>query len=318
MYELKVHFIDVGQGDSALVQLPSGQSVLIDAGDGGAAEKVVRYLHDQDITKIDHLIATHPHENHIGGMIYVLKQFPVGKVYMPKVGHTSRAYQTFLTTIQEQGLKITEAKAGVTLDMGAGITASFVAPNNDSYGNLNNYSAVLSLTYGATTFLFTGDAEALAESEMLLAQHDLASDVLKVGHHGCETSTTDGFLRAIFPSIAIISVGKGNDYGHPADSVLDRLESYGAKIYRTDRHGSIVVSSSGRTLSVATEKEPAGGEQTQPTPEPTGMQYIGNKNSGKFHLPTCSTLPIEKNRVYFNSREEAIAAGYDPCKNCKP
>lgn len=299
---LTVHFINVGQGDSIFIASPDGQNILIDAGDGRAAGAVVRYLHDRNVTKVDYLIATHPHEDHIGGMVYVLRQFPVDKVYMPRASHTTRTYRTLLTTIQELGLKITEAKAGVTLDVGPDIVAAFIAPNENSYDNLNNYSAVLRLVYGDSAFLFAGDAEALSEREMTLYAEEISADVLKVGHHGSDTSTTEDFLVAVAPVIAVISVGNDNPYGHPHASVLERLALHGVQVYRTDQHGTVVVSSSDQRITVAIEKA------APPVQTSTGIQYIGNKNTRKFHLPTCKSLPLEKNQVYFESRAKAIEA----------
>lgn len=256
--------------------------------------------------------ATHPHEDHNGGLIYPMMQFPVGKVYMPRAVHTTRTYERLLLTIQEQGLKVTEAKAGVVIDGGSEVTMVFVGPVGDSYSNLNDFSAVLKLTYGETSSLFTGDAEYIAEWDMIDSGVDLSADVIKVDHHGSNSSTTAEFLRAAAPVIGVISVGKGNDYGHPSPSVIDRLIRLGVEVYRTDQHGSIVVNSDGTNIEVMTEKEPS------QSPSPPTHKYIGNKNSKKFHHLNCSDLPAEHNRVYLYSRQEAIDGGFVPCKLCNP
>jgi len=312
---LEAHFIDVGQGDSAFIRFPSGQVMLIDGGTGNAAGKVVAYLKDQGITRIDHLIATHPHEDHIGGLIYVMMQFPVENVYMPRVANNTRVYERLLLTIKEKDLKVTEIKAGLTLDGGPGVNAIFVAPVSDSYSDLNNFSAVLHLAYGQSSFLFTGDAENLAEREILASGADIRSDVLKVGHHGNNTSTSEDFLIAVAPSIAVISVGEGNDYGHPSPSVLALLAKHEVRVLRTDHHGSIVVSSNGETISVIVEKP---GEDPNPAPLPPPTLYIGNKNSKVFHRTNCRSLPAEHNQVRLSSYEDAIEKGFRPCQNCKP
>lgn len=201
---LEVHFIDVGQGDSALISFPSGQVMLIDGGTGNAAGKVVGYLRDQGISEIHHLIATHPHEDHIGGLIYVMMQFPVKNVYMPRAANNTRAYERLLLTIKENDLKITQVKAGLTLDVGSGVDAVFVAPVSDSYSNLNNFSAVLHLTYDQSNFLFTGDAEKLAEREILASS--------KTHLFSVALGAWVDSIVAIFNRVAIPKLFKVNDF----------------------------------------------------------------------------------------------------------
>jgi len=246
---LTVHFIDVGQADSILIQLPNDQTILIDAGNNADSDLVVDYLKQQGVSKLDHVIGTHPHEDHIGGLDVAIKSFDVDNVYLPRVSHTSQTFKDLLLAIQAKGLKITEAKAGVGLDVGQGLSAKFVAPNSSSYEDLNNYSAVLKLTYGQTSFLFTGDAEAESESEMLRAGYDLSADLLKVGHHGSDSSTTPSFLQAVSPGYAVISVGTDNDYGHPAPETIARLDDAGVKIFRTDEQGTIIATSDGQSIT---------------------------------------------------------------------
>lgn len=308
---LTVHYIDVGQGDSILVQLPSGQTILIDGGTASAGYTVVSYLNSLGIPRIDHLIATHPHEDHIGGLITVLKEIPVDKVYMPRATHTTRTFENLLLLIQEKGLRITAAKAGVALDIGQGASATFVSPAGESYDNLNNLSAVLRISYGDTSFLFTGDAEALSEREMMASNLSIRADVLKVGHHGSNTSTSEAFLGAVMPTLAVISVGGGNTYGHPHLEVLARLAKHGVQVYRTDINGTVVVVSDGKVLRVRIERE-------EETPDPVPIMYIGNRNSKKFHRPSCRSLPAPHNRVELKSREETIEKGFAPCKICNP
>jgi len=255
---------------------------------------------------------------------------------MPKTTHTTRTYENLLLAIKDRGLKITTAKAGLDIDVGQGIEAKLVAPNSDSYQNLNDYSAVLRLVYGNTGFIFTGDAESVSELEMINSGYSLKSDVLKVGHHGSSTSTTPAFLNAVSPKYAVISCGKDNSYGHPHQEVITRLNNTGVIIYRTDESGTIIAESDSSTITFDKEpseiKEAPPGE-SEPLPVPIidpipvpitetdddiDDSYIGNKNTKKFHLPTCSSLPAQHNRVYFKTRDEAIKAGFDPCKICRP
>ena len=332
--KLRVHFIDVGQGDAILIQFPSGQNMLIDAGED--ENIVASYIASQGIIRLDHVIATHPHADHIGGMAKVIKSFEIAKIYMPRTTHTTRTYENLLLAIKDKGLKITTAKAGLDIDVGDGIEAKLVAPNSDSYQNLNDYSAVLRLVYGNTSFIFTGDTESVSELEMINSGYSLKSDVLKVGHHGSSTSTTPAFLNAVSPKYAVISCGKDNSYGHPHQEVITRLNNTGVIIYRTDESGTIIAESDGSTITFDKEpseiKEAPPGE-SEPLPVPIidpipvpitetdddiDDSYIGNKNTKKFHLPTCSSLPAQHNRVYFKTRDEAIKAGFDPCKICRP
>lgn len=251
---LEVHYIDVGQGDCILIKLPNSETFLIDAGGSSAANTVVDYLKNQGIKKLDHVVGTHPHEDHIGGLDVVIKSFNIGKVYLPRVSHTSKSFEDLLLAIKEKGLKVTEAKGGVEVNVGEEARVVFVAPNNSSYQDLNNYSAVVKLIYGETGFLFTGDAEEKSESEMLLqSRTPLNANVLKVGHHGSVTSTSQPFLNAVSPSFAVIPVGKSNDYGHPHREIIERLEDNNVQYFRTDFQGTIIAISDGKEISFNNE-----------------------------------------------------------------
>ncbi|MEA5025009.1 hypothetical protein SDC9_27926 [bioreactor metagenome] len=255
---LQVSFIDVGQADSALIQIPNGKNILIDAGNNADAEFLIKYLQDRGIEEIHILIGTHPHEDHIGGLDKVIEKFKIGQVIMPKVTSTTRTFEDVLLAVQEKGLKIKEGKAGVQLDLGPleegmpAVSAEILAPLSGQYEDMNNYSIVLRLVYGPHAFLFTGDAEDVSEKEMLAAGVNLKADVLKVGHHGSKSSTTKDFLAAVVPKYAIISVGKDNSYGHPTETVLKRLSDAGIGIYRTDQVGTITVTANGSALTFAT------------------------------------------------------------------
>lgn len=253
---LKVHFLDVGQADCVLVRAPSGKNMLIDAGNNGDADTILSYIRNQGISKLDIVVGTHPHEDHIGSLDKIINTFDTGQVVMPNATTTTRTFEDVLTAIQNKGLKITAAKPGVALDLGAGIMAAVIAPNGSKYEDLNNYSAVIRLTFGSTSFLFTGDAGSISEFEILASSRvvDLKSTVLKVGHHGSSYSSSQAFLDKVRPQYAVISVGKDNDYGHPAKETLDKLAAIGAKVYRTDQHGTIVATSDGSKVSFTTFK----------------------------------------------------------------
>lgn len=245
---IEVHFIDVGQGDAILVTAPNDKIMLIDAGNNGDGKIIIDYLRRLGLEKIDVLIGTHPHADHLGGLDEVIRKFQIGSIYLPRVSHNTKTYEEVLLAIKEKGLKINEAKGGLTLDLGPSVTGKILAPNKGSYDDLNDYSVVVKISFGENSFLFTGDAEALSEKEMLAANHDLKADILKVGHHGSSTSTSSEFLKAVAPDFAVISVGKDNSYNHPHKTVLNRLNNAHIKIYRTDQHGDIKVISDGQNI----------------------------------------------------------------------
>jgi len=331
---LAAHFLDVGQGDACLVVCPDETVLLIDAGPSSAANVVVGYLRDLDIERIDHLVFTHPHADHIGSGAAVLEAFDVSNVYMPRTGHTSQTYENLLLAIKDEGLTVTEAKAGKVLFEKQNLKAEFIGPVK-AYDDLNDWSAVIALTYGDRVFVFTGDAEAAAEADMLAAQLVPDGDCLKVGHHGSSTSSTKAFLQAISPEVAVICVGADNRYGHPTAETLARLEAVGAEVYRTDQHGTVVVSTDGTSLEVETVRTPppSGSSTstteettdttqsqtvTQPTPPtPSGEEvtvYI-TRTGEKYHREGCRSL--SKSCIPI-SLSEAKARGYEPCKVCKP
>ncbi|KYD09110.1 MBL fold metallo-hydrolase [Heyndrickxia sporothermodurans] len=250
--DLYVHFINVGQGDSIYIKTPKGDDILIDGGNRDGSD-VVAYLKKQKVKDIEVMISTHPDADHIGGLDEVLKAFKVKSVYAPKVSHTTKAFKEFLTAVKHEGLKIKSATKGVSLPI-KGVSAKFIAPvKTYSKSDLNDWSAVLKLTYGKKSFIFTGDAEIKSETDMIHSKQSLRADVLKVGHHGASTSTSTAFLKAVHPTYAVISVGKGNHYGHPTSTVLNRLNSNKVKVFRTDKQGTIIAKTDGKSLSFNTK-----------------------------------------------------------------
>lgn len=243
---LSVYVQDVGNADSIFILLPDGKSMLIDGGEAESAEQVLSLIQSTGTNKIDYLVATHPHKDHIGGLPFILQNMEVGEVYMPNAVHTTKTFERFLNAIEERNVPVHQAKAGVSLCAGEGYSAKFLAPVQESYEDLNNYSAVVRLEYGEKVFLFMGDAEKQVEEELAeLCAADLQADVLKVGHHGSNTSSKKAFLECVMPEIAVISADKENDYGHPSEKVLQRLSDVGANILRTDISGTVVLKTDG-------------------------------------------------------------------------
>ncbi|HUM58921.1 MAG TPA: ComEC/Rec2 family competence protein [Bacillota bacterium] len=251
--EMKVHFLDVGQGDSILIQFPDGRNMLVDAGGNDDASTVVNYLKKTGVKRLDYLIGTHPHEDHIGSLDTVINSFQIGEVFMPKVTHTTRTFQDVLEAIDRKGLQINPARAGVTIMEDGMLAARILAPCGEKYDELNDYSAVIMLTCGEVSFLLTGDAEALSEKEILASGASIKADVLKVGHHGSSSSTSAAFLKAVGPRYAVISVGAENDYGHPHQATLDRLKKQNVEVIRTDKQGTIIFTTDGKELSFTTD-----------------------------------------------------------------
>ncbi|MCM3125829.1 MULTISPECIES: ComEC/Rec2 family competence protein [unclassified Mesobacillus] len=243
---MKVHFINVGQGDAIYIKAPIGEDVIIDAGNIDGSD-VVAYLKKQKVGDIEIMIATHPDADHLGGLDEVLKAYKVKSVYSPKVSHTTLAYKEFLSAVKREGLSIKTASKGVRIPL-KGITRSFVAPLK-SYiaSDLNNWSAVLKLVYNKKSFLFTGDAESKSETDMITSKQNLTANVLKVDHHGASTSSSSNFLKAVKPQYAVISVDK-NSYGHPTSTILSRLKSAKVTTYRTDKSGHIIFTTNGTTV----------------------------------------------------------------------
>lgn len=245
--ELKVSFIDVGQADSILLQ-QGNKFMLVDAGNNGDSQTVKDYLTNQGVKELQYFIGTHKDEDHIGGADGVINSFKVGKVYFPEQKATTETFKDFVTAVKDKGLSLTAPKVGEQFKLGeAAVTV--LAPNGKDYEDSNDYSIVIKVTFGSTSFLLTGDAEALSEKEMVSLGGDLSATVLKVGHHGSSTSTSKAFLDKVNPKFAVVSVGTGNKYGHPAQVIMDRLKNKGVKLFRTDEQKTVTATSNGKDIT---------------------------------------------------------------------
>jgi len=255
---LDIWFIDVGQGDSIYIELPNGENMLIDGGPGSAASDLVNFLSSKNVSEIDYVFATHPHEDHIGGLDDVMTAVSVGKIYMPDATADTVAFERLLDAIDAQGLKITVPTAGnyIIGDESSLLSVRCLAPVGSSYSGLNNYSIVLKICFGNFSVILTGDAEDESEAEMIFRGYNLDADVLKLGHHGSSSSSSAAFFDAVTPEVAVISVGADNSYGHPHSDTIQSCASRGIEIYRTDELGTIFISSDGVSYSVNGDIQP--------------------------------------------------------------
>lgn len=317
----QIHFIDVGQADAALISC-DGHHMLIDGGNRDDSSRIYSVLQKAGIAHLDLVVGSHAHEDHIGGISAAFQAADVDLVLSPVTEYDSKVFKTFKSKAEEQGSGLTVPSVGNTYELGSA-TVKILGLNGGE--DTNDTSIILKVTYGETSFLFTGDAEYDGEHAVLDSGADLSATVLKVGHHGSDTSTCYPFLRAVMPQYAVISVGIGNSYGHPNVDTLSKLRDAGAVVFRTDLQGDIFCTSDGKTVSFETQKQ-ASEEQVNPTiadgsgqeSQDTSGTYIGNINSMKFHRTSCSSLPKESNRIYFDSRSAAVDAGYTPCQRCTP
>lgn len=321
---LRAHFIDVGQGDSSFFELPDGRTMLVDAGESDAGSAVVSYIKKLGYSRIDILVATHPHSDHIGGIPAVMRAFEVGEVWAPKVTHTTATFEKFLTAVADEGLSIQVATAGKVMaeDAGTGYRIDVLSPSSSTNADdLNDWSIIQEVTFGSTSFLLTGDAS----TRLIAAAGTGHVDVLKVGHHGSETSTASALVSSLTPTYAVISCGAGNDYGHPDQVVLNALAA--STIFRTDLNGSVVVTSDGASVSAspAREADPAAlmvggdvassaGASSSGAADGSTVVYV-TKSGSKYHVDGCRHL--QKSKIE-TTLAQAKADGYGPCGTCNP
>ncbi|MDP1394325.1 MBL fold metallo-hydrolase [Lysinibacillus capsici] len=307
-HEMQVHFIDVGQGDSILIESPSGKTMLIDGGVKGAGQQIVSYLKELGINKLDIVVATHPDADHIGGLIPVLDNMTIEQFYDSGKVHTSQTFEEMLTRIDEKNIPYHVPKIGDDIEFDKDVNVKVLNANDQAKDN-NDASIVLKMTYGNVSFLLTGDAGVALEKEML--QYDVKATVLKAGHHGSNTSSSEEFIQAVKPEVTILSYGEDNKYGHPHAEIVDRLQAIGSKIYATADLGTITVSTDGvnytvngketssvETGNILSKEEPT--TAIEIVSKDLVTEIVGIKNSGQHavSLKDWQLISIEGHQVY--------------------
>lgn len=307
-HDMRVHFIDVGQGDSILIESPNGKTMLVDGGVKGAGQQVVSYLRELGVSKLDIVVATHPDADHIGGLIPVLNSMTIEQFYDSGKVHTSQTFEEMLTLIDEKNIPYDVPTTGDNIKFDEDVTVKVLNANEQASDN-NDASIVLKIVYGNVSFLLTGDAGIALEKEMM--QYDVSATVLKAGHHGSNTSSSEDFIRAIKPEITILSYGKDNKYGHPHAEVVDRLQEIGSKIYATADIGTITVTTdgvnyavNGKEASVVNTGKTSEVVPLTPAIEITSKDLVGEivgiKNNGQqaVSLKDWQLISIEGNQVF--------------------
>lgn len=312
-------FLDVGQADAALVEC-DGHYMLIDGGNAADSSKLYTLLKEKDIQYLDMVVASHAHEDHVGGLAGALNFAAAGIVLCPTEEYETDEFASFKKYAEQNGSGIIVPNVGDSYALGS--AAVDILGVNSAHED-NDSSIILKITYDETAFVFTGDAGRAAEQAVLDSEADLQADVLKVGHHGSDTSTIYSFLREIMPEYAVISVGAGNSYGHPTEAVLSRLEDADVTIYRTDLQGDIWCYSDGTKVTFETEADRTNAEDSTKGQNVSENKtyYVLNVRSKKFHYPDCESVGkmSDKNKdEYAGSRADVIEMGYEPCGNCKP
>ena len=312
---MTVHFLDVGQADCALLEC-DGRYMIIDGGNVEDGQMVVSYLKQMGVETLDHVVCTHAHEDHVGGLPAVLSVFDAQTVYSPVTEYNTKVFRDFVAKTEANAGQITVPAPGDQFTLGSA-TVTVLGPVKE-YDDPNNTSIVLKVTYGDSDFLFTGDMEILAENDMLDHWGDSMNwevEVLKVGHHGSDTSSGYRFVYETNTGYGVISVGEGNKYGHPNEEPLSRLKDAGVLVFRTDLLGHVIAKTDGTEITFTWENQNAEPEDAEPA-DPAMKILYGNKKSKVFHTYDCKNLPGENNRVEFADYDAAIAAGFKACGSC--
>ena len=333
----ELHVLDVGQGQSVFIE-SDNHFMLIDGGGRDTSSFVVSYLKQQGVEKLDCAAVSHYDEDHMAGMIGVLKVFPCDILLVPSCEGSGELYQSLTTAALSNGCVIMHGEAGMEFPVGD-IDSEIIGPVRTDYSSDNDMSLCFKMSFGGRKCLICGDAEQTSERDLVAEGVDLAADVYVVNHHGSSTSSTEGFLDAVSPSYAVISCGRDNSYGHPTMEVLQRLQNHGVDIYRTDELGTVIVYSDGQSIWFDEEPSDNGSDGTTFVPlemedversnfvsrqvptQTESFQYVCNMNTGKFHYPDCESVNQmnQENRLNTNlDRDELIAEGYEPCGNCSP
>lgn len=313
---LEVHFLDVGQADSTLLVF-GDEAMLIDGGNRADSSFIYSYLDSLGIDYLDYIVATHPHEDHIGGIMGAITRCDGGVFYSNAENSESSIYFKLKEKLDQKGIPRKIATPGLSFKLGEA-DVTFLGPV-EYLNDYNDNSLCLRVDYGDCSFLFTGDAGEQAEKLLLQSGVNLEATVLSVGHHGSATSSCYEFLRSVNMDYAVISADSNASYSHPHESTLSKLYDAQSIIYRTDKNGNIIFKTDGKNVSVSCEKgEPWAKSEEESASEAKSCMYIGNLSSEKYHSADCSFLPSEKNRVYFATKEQAVSSGYSPCKSCKP
>ncbi|MFJ6264008.1 MBL fold metallo-hydrolase [Lysinibacillus xylanilyticus] len=304
-HEMRVHFIDVGQGDSIFIESPNGKTMLVDGGVKGAGQNVVSYLKELGVKKLDIVVATHPDADHIGGLIPVLNSIDIGQFYDSGKVHTSQTFEEMLTLIDTKNIPYNVPKTGDSIAFDDDINVKVLNANENATDN-NDASIFLKIAYGNVSFLLTADAGVSLEKEMM--QDDVKATILKAGHHGSNTSSSAEFIQAVHPEVTILSYGEGNKYGHPHAEVVERLQAIGSEIYATAEAGTVIVSTDGVNYDV-NSKEWSGTIASAPQTTSASVEIVSkdlieeivgikNNSNEAVSLKDWQLISMEGNQVF--------------------